>query len=164
MGALEPGKKAPSFELKALGDKAHSLAELKDGELALLVFFHSECPVCQFTIPFVDKLAREVRSPRAKVWGIEQDPEGEAKDFVRRKNLKMTVLIEDEPYPVSNSYGITNVPTLFLIDAGGQIRKTSVGFARDEISEIAAELARAAGVKPPALFVGRSDVPAFKPG
>jgi peroxiredoxin len=164
MAALEPGRKAPAFELKDLDGKAHSLAELKTGEFGLLVFFHRECPVCQFTIPFIDKLARDVRSPRARIWGIEQDSEEEAEDFARRKDLRMTVLIDDEPYPVSNAYGITNVPTLFLIDSKGAIRKTSVGFARDEITEIAAELARAAKVKPPALFAGRSDIPAFKPG
>lgn len=163
MASLAPGKKAPAFKLKDLEGRLHS-PELKDRDLALLVFYHRECPVCQFSAPFIAKIANALKSPRVKMWGISQDPEDESEAFANEKGLRMPILVDEPPYQVSNAYGITNVPTLFVIDGKHTIVKNCVGFSKADFSRIARMLADRAGVEAPDLFTGRSDVPALKPG
>ena len=165
MAALEPGRQLPSFRLKDLDGKIRTREELSKGGGALLIFYHRECPVCQFSAPFFGAIARAMgSSTQVRVWGVSQDPEEESEEFARRNDLRMPILIDEDPYPVSNACGITNVPTLFLIDNQGKIARTCVGFAKDDFSKIAEQLASKAGVKPPDLFAGRSDIPALKPG
>jgi peroxiredoxin len=163
MSALAAGKKAPAFKLKDLEGRSHS-PDLRDRDLALLVFYHRECPVCQFSAPFIARIADTIKSPQIKIWGISQDPEDESEVFANEKGLRMPILVDEPPYPVSNAYEITNVPTLFVIDGKHTIIKNCVGFSKADFSEIARMLADRAGVEPPDLFTGRSDVPALKPG
>ncbi len=58
MAALEKGSTAPSFAHEDLEEKTRSLDDLAPGGLLLLVFYHSECPACQLSMPFVGNLAR----------------------------------------------------------------------------------------------------------
>src|SRR5215472_2557322 len=115
MAALEPGTIAPPFRLEDLEGKVHSLEELRQGDLLLLVFYHSECPTCGLSMPFIGNLARAVRSERMKIWGVSQDARKETIKFAGIKGLEMPIHIDAEPYPVSEAYGLTNVPSLFLI-------------------------------------------------
>lgn len=164
MAALESGAKAPSFELEDLHGKRRSLGQIARGDLALLVFYHRACPTCQFSMPFVGAMARAIKSPHAQIWGVSQDEEDESASFARDKVLAMPILIDPAPFHVSDAYGLTNVPTLFLVDGSGRIVKNCVGFSKADFSEIAAAMAKRAGTKTPDLFAGRDDVPAMKPG
>ena len=58
MPALEIGTVAPPFRLEDFDGKAHSLEELRQGDLLLLVFYHSECPTCR-TQPIAGRRSRE---------------------------------------------------------------------------------------------------------
>jgi peroxiredoxin len=164
MAALERGSIAPSFQLPDLDGKSRSLAETRDGDLLLLAFYHSGCPTSHFAMPFIGAIARAIKSPRAKVWGISEDPEGESLAFARELGLEMPILSDAPPCAVSASYGLTNVPTLFLIDGGHRIIKNCVGFSKADFLEFAATLARKAGVMAPDIFDGRDDIPELRPG
>jgi hypothetical protein len=65
---------------------------------------------------------------------------------------------------LSNKYGLTHVPSLFLISPDGKIQETSIGFSKDELERIAAAAAQATGAKPSPLFKPSEHVPAVKPG
>lgn len=165
MAALEPGALAPSFELEDLDGRRRSLRELAAGDLLLLVFYHRACPTCQFSAPAIGAIARIAAGSAVKAWGISQDPEDESAQFAADKGLTMPILIDQPPYKVSAAYGLTNVPTLFVIDGRRRIVKTCVGFAKADFLEIASLLARHRGAEPvPDIFTGYRDVPAIKPG
>ncbi len=165
MAALEPGALAPDFELDDLDGNRRSLEELSAGDLLLLAFYHRACPTCQFAAPAIGAIARAVAGPHAKVWGISEDPEDESAQFAEEKGLRMPILIDEAPYRVSEAYGLTNVPTLFLIDGRRRILKTCVGFSKADFLDIAARLADKAGLKrAPDIFAGYGEVPALKPG
>jgi peroxiredoxin len=165
MAALEPGALGPAFELEDLDGKRRSLKELSADDLLLLAFYHRACPTCQFSAPAIGAIARAVAGPHVKVWGISEDPEDESAQFAEEKGLKMPILIDEAPYKVSESYGLTNVPTLFLIDGRRRIVQTCVGFSKADFLDIAARLADKAGLKRvPDIFTGYSEVPAIKPG
>jgi peroxiredoxin len=165
MAALEPGALAPAFELDDIDGKRHSLGELPTGDLLLLAFYHRACPTCQFSAPAIGAIARAAASPTVKAWGISQDPEDESAQFAAEKGLAMPILVDEAPYRVSAAYGLTNVPTLFVIDGRRRIAKTCVGFSKADFLDLAALLAKHAALKnPPDIFAGYREVPAFKPG
>jgi hypothetical protein len=64
---------------------------------------------------------------------------------------------EEEGYPVSNAFGITHVPSLFLIEPDGTISLASEGFVKSDLESIGER----AGVTP---FRQDEKVPAWKAG
>jgi peroxiredoxin len=163
MAALEPGTVAPPFKLEDLDGKTHSLDELGQGGMLLLVFYHSECPTCQLAMPFIGNLARAVHSDRMKIWGVSQDGRNETIKFARAKGLEMPISIDADPYPVSQDYGLTNVPTLFLIDSSRTVVDQCVGFAKTDFVRLAQAVARHASTPAPDIFAGK-EVPAMAYG
>ncbi len=164
MAALEPGVEAPAFTLNDVDGRARALSEVGAGELLLLVFYHQACPTSRLAVPFVGVMSRALQSEHTRIWGISQDPEEESRAFARDSGLAMPVLLDEPPYRVSEAYGLTNVPTLFLIDDGHKLVKTCVGFSKEDFTDFAAALARGAGVAPPDLFGGHPNLPALRPG
>jgi hypothetical protein len=71
---------------------------------------------------------------------------------------------KEKGYSASNEYGLTSVPTIFLIDADRTVRISSMGFVKDDLERIAAELAERRKIAPAALFAANESVPANRPG
>jgi hypothetical protein len=75
------------------------------------------------------------------------------------------VLLDDaKTYPVSNAYGLTNVPTLFWIGQDGTIEISRVGWMRKEIDEINRRAAELSGIRPVPVFRGDENIPEFRAG
>ncbi len=164
MPALNPGKAAPEVSLPDLHGTTFSLrSALRHGPV-LLAFFKVTCPVCQYAMPLVERL-HKVFKGKAQVVGVSQHPKKETQQFLREYGLSMPVLLDDpESYPASNAYGLTNVPTLFLIAPDGTIEVSSVGWSRKDFETISRELATAASVPPPAIFHRGEVVEDYKAG
>jgi peroxiredoxin len=96
--------------------------------------------------------------------GISQDDARSTKQFAKEYGVTFPVLIDEDGYPVSNAYGLTSVPTIFLINTDGSVEVSSAGFDRNDLEAIAARLAdrRAMAITP--LFRPDEIVPANKPG
>ena len=69
-----------------------------------------------------------------------------------------------DKYTASNAYGLTNVPTIFLVEPDGGIALSSVGWSKAGIEVINRRVAQAAGAKPKPVFKPGEDVPEFKAG
>ncbi len=141
--ALDPGAVAPPFTLSDAEGKTYSLPEvLKQGPV-LLAFFKVSCSTSQFTLPFLERLHQAIKgSSAARLWGVSQNDARQTRAFAEEYGLSFPMLLDDAGYPVSNGYGLTNVPTLFLIEPSGAIRLSSVGFSRKDIEYIAAEFSQ----------------------
>ena len=162
--ALSTGQSAPAFSLKDLDGKPASLADaLKKGPV-LAAFFKVGCPTCQFTFPFLERLHDTYGDSKFTLLGISQSDAADTRDFCREYGIKFSTLVDEHGYPASNEYGITNVPTLFLISPQGQIQQTSVGFVKADLEKLAAEMARAAGKPAIPLFKPGEVIPDSKPG
>ena len=164
MEALSAGTAAPPFTLQDTSGQSRSLAEaLKRGPV-LLAFFKISCPVCQFTFPFLERLHQSIKGQDGlTLWGVSQDDTRDTRDFAREYGTSFPLLLDEDSYPVSNAYGLTNVPTLFLVKPDGQIHLTSVGFDRKDIERVAAEFGRVAG-QPIKIFQPGENVPDSKAG
>jgi len=164
MAALEPGATAPAISLKDTDGKTASLAEaLKKGPV-VAAFFKVSCPVCQFAFPFLERLHEMYGGPGLTLFGISQDEARDTRDFMKEFGVKFPVLIDDRGYPASNHYGLTNVPSVFLISPDGKIKTSSVGFSKADLESIAAQAARATGKPAKPLFRPGEVVPDYKPG
>src|ERR1017187_10474003 len=53
---LDPGARAPGFRLSRLEGGEATLAEIGARGRVLLVFFKITCPVCQLTMPFLERM------------------------------------------------------------------------------------------------------------
>src|SRR5271168_3619953 len=164
MAALTAGAKAPAFALQSTDGKKSSLADaLKKGPV-VAAFFKVSCPTCQFTAPFLERLHEAYGGEYFTLWGISQDDAADTREFCQEFETEFPALIDEDGYPVSNQYGITNVPTVFLIAPDGTIQESCVGFAKKDLEKIAAAAARATGTLPTAFFKPGEVIPDFKPG
>jgi peroxiredoxin len=164
VSAIVSGQIASDFSLQGLDGKRHSLSEALARGPVLAAFFKVSCPVCQFTFPYLQRLYEKYSGCPVTIWGISQDDARDTQDFCEEFNIEIPMLIEDESYATSNAYGLTNVPTIFLIAPDSTIRVSCVGFSRADIESMAAELARASAKPPAPLFLPSDIVPEFKPG
>ena len=158
------GAPAPAFRLPRLEGGEVSLKDLIANGPVVLAFFKVSCPVCQFTFPFLERLHETYGSAGFTVFGISQDDARDTREFAKEFGVKFPVLIDERGYPASNHYGLTNVPSVFLISPDGKIKISSVGFSRADLEKISGEAARAAGKPAQPLFRPGEVVPDYKPG
>ena len=164
MTHITTGTTAPGFSLKSLDGKEYSLGKLLQNGPAVVAFFKISCPVCQFTFPFLERLYRRYGSGDVAFLGISQDNAADAKDFAREFGVTFPILVDEKGYPVSNGYGLSSVPTFFLIEPDGTVRVSCMGFGKAELEEIAKELAERRKVSLAPLFAANEKIPAHKPG
>jgi peroxiredoxin len=165
MAALTAGTKAPEFELKAMDGKRFSLPEELAHGPVVLAFFKVSCPVCQYAFPFLERLYKAYGHQNVTLVGVSQnDPKGTAA-FTKEFGVTFPVLLDpQDKYPVSNAYGLTNVPTVFWIGQDGEIEISSVGWVKADIEQIGRKMADAGKTAPAALFKPGEDVREFRPG
>ena len=54
--------------------------------------------------------------------------------------MTFPTLLDSEGYPASNAYGLTSVPTIFLIAPDGKVKVSCMGFSKSDLEKIASEL------------------------
>lgn len=118
----------------------------------LLAFFKISCPTCQFTVPYLERMADKV-----PILGISQDNSESTAEFRRAFRLTFPILIDQPRYPISNSFALSHVPSLFLVEADRRISRSISGFSRKDLEEIGNRF----GAVP---FREGDRVPQFKPG
>jgi peroxiredoxin len=97
--------------------------------------------------------------------GISQNDQRDTAAFLKEYGVTFRTLLDDpNGYAVSNAYGLTNVPTLFLIAQDGQIEISSVGWVKQDIEEINRHLAGTQPTPPLTIFQPGEDVRDFRAG
>jgi peroxiredoxin len=153
---LNPGSRAPDFSLPRLDGGTTALQEILANGPALIAFFKTTCPVCQLTFPFLDRLHKAGTLP---VYGISQDDAEDTREFNRQFGIAFPMLLDTERsgYPVSDAYGISSVPTAFLIERDGRISRVMEGWSKRDIES----LGGLAGIE---VFRQGDNVPEWKAG
>jgi peroxiredoxin len=158
------GNIAPGFSLKSADGKEYSLDRLMQRGPVVAAFFKISCPVCQFTFPFLERLYKRYGEEGVTFLGISQDDARSTKGFAQEYGVTFPVLVDEDSYPVSNAYGLTTVPTVFLINTDGSVKVSSMGFDRKDLEAIAASLAERQAMAMAPLFQPEEVIPANKPG
>jgi peroxiredoxin len=169
MAASPAGTKAPDFSLPVLvdgkdGGQFSLQAALKQGPV-LAVFFKISCPTCQYTFPYLERIYKAHGDKKITIIGISQNDRRDTAAFLKEYGVTFRTLLDDpNGYAVSNAYGLTNVPTLFLIGQDGRIEISSVGWVKQEIEDINRKLAAAQQIALPSIFEPGEDIRDFRAG
>ncbi len=153
---LEAGADAPSFSLNNLAGGTTTLEQILAKGPALLAFYKISCPVCQLAFPYLERLSA---STGLQIVAISQDDPESTLAFNQRFGVTFPTLLDQskESYPASNAFGISAVPSLFLVEPNGGISKAWAGFSKADMEA----LGERAGVQP---FQPGDNVPAWKAG
>ena len=165
MTNIVAGNTAPRFSLRALDGSQLVLDKFLERGPAVAAFFKVSCPVCQFTFPFLERIYKRY-GDGVTFLGISQDDARATKDFAKEFGVTFPMLLDEKQkgYLASNVYGLTNVPTIFLIETDGTVRVSCMGFNKKDLESIAAALAERKRIVPAELFRPDESVPAHKPG
>jgi peroxiredoxin len=156
---LTAGQRAPDLRLTELDGGEHTLGELLKTGPVFLAFFKVSCPTCQFTFPFLDRIYRGSANGVARMFAVSQDDAEATREFNNEFGITMPALLDSahNGYPASNAYGLSYVPSMFLIQPDGTISWSVVGFHKQEIETLGKKL----GAAP---FLPGEQVPEMKSG
>lgn len=155
---LAQGTFAPDCQLDGLEGETWSLHNALGKSPVLLVFFKISCPVCQFTFPFLQRLADGAQSGAPQIVAVSQDDAAGTAQFRKRFHLSLPAVLDKAwSFVVSSAFGISQVPSLFLVEPDGRISLASEGFSRADMEKLGARF----GVVP---FQAHEQIPALRPG
>lgn len=166
MPALEAGVAAPDINLPLLSGNQFSLAPARKRGPVVAAFFKVNCPVCQLAFPYLERLYKAYGgSGKFTLVGVSQNDAADTKDFNRKFGVTFPALLDDtRKYPASNAYGLTNVPSIFLISPEGEVEFSSVGWSKRDFEQLNQRLAEISGISAVKLFKPGEQVPDNKPG
>jgi peroxiredoxin len=132
---LKEKTKAPDFQLARLEGGDVSLGELLVEGPVLLVFFKITCPVCQLTLPFLERLHV---AGTMRVFGISQNEADDTRQFAKHFGLTFPMLLdlEEDGFTASNDFGVSSVPTMFAIDQDETITKVMEGWLKTDMEKL----------------------------
>jgi hypothetical protein len=112
--------------------------------------------VCQLTFPYLERLYAGGKLP---VYAICQNDAEDARDFNQEYGVTFPTFLDNEEtdFVASNEYGISSVPTAFLIGPGGKIERVIEGWSKRDMEW----LGQQSGVT---VFRQDDRVPELKPG
>jgi peroxiredoxin len=165
MVTLRAGNAAPDFSLKTLDGKQFSLKSALAQGPVVLAFFKVSCPTCQYAFPFFERLFQSYKNKGVTFMGVSQNDAKDTAAFAREFGVTFPILLDDTAkYPVSNAYGLTNVPTVFWIAQDGDIEIASIGWVKNDYEAIGRRLAETGKVPAAALFKPGEEVRDYKAG
>ena len=132
---LETGDLAPNVRLFDAGGREHSLGSLLMAGPLLLAFFKVSCPTCQLTLPYLQRIAGK----NLHILPVSQDSAAATLAFAQAFGVSLPFLFdrEQDEYPASNSFGLTHVPAMFVIESDRRISWDWTGFGKRQLEVVA---------------------------
>lgn len=118
---------APALELPDASGKTVSLERLK-GRWVMINYWASWCAPCTTELPHLEALQKTHADKPFTLLAINIDPDrGSADAFLKKHPLALTVLF-DTANRTTERFGISAMPTTFIIDPQGNIVWTHRGY------------------------------------
>lgn len=118
--------KARPLEGAGLHGEAISLQEMQ-GKTVLVHFWASWCGVCEAMAGSVEDVAGDY--PVITVATLSGGAE-DVGSYLKREGLSLPVLLDPEGQ-LASGYGVSSLPTSFVIDKTGEIRSAEVGYTTE---------------------------------
>ena len=150
---LQAGDRAPSFTLSDI-DSGEPVSDPWANGPVVLAFFKATCPVCQMVAPQITALS----DGGARVIAVGEDPPASLTTYAEKFGQRVPTVSEPPPYTVSAAYGLTAVPSVFLVDGDGGVQHAVAGWDREHWNAVAEK----AGAAP--VSHDGDGLPVFRPG
>ena len=166
MAALSVGAQAPDFTLSGIDGRQYSLsAALEQGPL-LAVFIKTTCPVCDLTMPYLNRLTEAYADQRWQLWVITQDDQQASQRYAQTFEASFPLVVDDpaDGWAVSRAYDPPATPTLFLVGPDGRVQFSGQGFSKADLNALGERIAGHLGVQPAVVAEPNDGNPDFRPG
>jgi peroxiredoxin len=121
---IENGDLAPDFELTASDGRQVKLSHYR-GKKVILNFWATWCPPCRAEIPDLEKFYLDFKDKDTVILGVDltqsERSESAVADFIKKEGITYPVALDTEN-TVNQVYGVSSVPTSYMIDTKGIIR------------------------------------------
>jgi cytochrome c-type biogenesis protein len=135
---LEASTPAPEIEAKKVTGETFQLKDLR-GRVVVLNFWATWCIPCREEIPELISMQHDFDARGLSVVGAVWNDTATADDikaYQKQVNLDYTILLDGDPIAIKFG-GIPSVPTTFIIDREGRVRKKIIGQAHRDAFEAA---------------------------
>lgn len=133
----ELGEPAPVFHLQDLAGRRWRLADLQ-GQVVLLYFWAPRCPICRQELVHLEEIHRQLAAEgegfQLLTLVVSQELE-QAGRLARQLDLTFPIL-RDPGGENAERYGVTVVPTTFLIDRDGVLREGFMGHQHWDVDKM----------------------------
>lgn len=139
--AVEPGGAVPTLTVKRLGEpqQSISLPSLK-GRVVYVDFWASWCVPCRLSMPTLDALQKKHGDKGFIVVGVNKDTTlADAQRFLKRVPVAFA-LAQDDQDAVAKAFDVKTMPSGYLIDRKGVVRKVHRGFTADTAAMLEKEV------------------------
>ncbi|MEW6594422.1 MAG: TlpA disulfide reductase family protein [Thermodesulfobacteriota bacterium] len=126
----------PRFVLPSVTDGRALDSNTLKGKVLLINFWATWCPPCRKEIPSLIELQNKYGAKGFSVIGISTDQGGSSlvAKFAQKMNINYPVVLSDSDTP-RNFGNILGIPTTFLVDRSGNVRKRYDGYVDHETLE-----------------------------
>lgn len=130
---IEPGDKAPRFELNSLEGEPFRF-DPPFHQTQVIYFWSVWCRYCEDDFQQLNKLhakwEKGINSPRLVAINAGQ-PEKRIRKFLKKMNPSFPIYL-DRDIKIANRYGVSGLPTYFITDKQGIIRYIILGWADEK--------------------------------
>jgi len=139
--AIEEGDTAPLFTLPNIQTDQPSISlDAMRGKIVYVDFWASWCAPCLRSMPLINELYGKYKDQGFEVIAINvDDPIEDGLDFLLDTPLDY-LIAADTDNEILNEFGVTGMPTSFLIDKQGVVRMVHMGFRENDIEIIEAAI------------------------
>lgn len=134
-GSMVEGEKAVDFSLKTINEEVINLSDY-NGKVVIVNFWTTWCAYCQEEMGELISFSAKTKSMDIKVLGVNitsaENSVNAVSQFVKSLDLPFQVVL-DVNGEVSKKYHVLGIPTTYIIDQKGIIRKKILGPVTSEI-------------------------------
>ena len=124
---LTKGDVAPPFETTHLDGRALQFPVDYRGRVVAIRFWADWCPYCEHEMSEIEPVYQDLEAQGLSVLAINVGQSMEVtRKFVHRMSISYDVGL-DESSEIARNYGVLGLPTTFIIDQRGKVRRKILG-------------------------------------
>ena len=130
---LEIHQPAPAFALPDLDGKIWNFPQDFQSNVVVVRFWADWCPFCAPEMRDIEPIYQELRDQGLRVLAVNvrQDRDTAAR-FIARLGISYSVLL-DKDGALARQYGVTGLPTTYIIDRSGRLHTRILGGAPPQL-------------------------------